>query len=95
MDIVFDFVLFWFFYCVQQYCIGLVCVLQGLVGQWYVVFVDGCVIDDVFGQFEVELEFVVGQFQYFDCFCYDFWVDIVIGENQDLFVYNIFLFFIY
>ncbi|MCY1357379.1 hypothetical protein D9M69_438690 [compost metagenome] len=71
----------------QQHGIGLACALQGLVGQGHAVLVDGGAADDVFGQFEAELELVVGQLQDLDRFGHDFRADAVAGENQNLFAH--------
>lgn len=82
-------------YRAQQHRIGLTRALQGLVGQRHAVLVDGRATDDVLGQFEAELEPVVGQFQHLDRFRHDFRADTVTGENQDLLAHNTLLSFIH
>ena len=94
-DIAFDPVPFRPPYRAQQHRIGLARALQGLVGQRHAVLVDGRATDDVLGQFEAELEPVVGQFQHLDRFRHDFRADTVTGENQDLLAHNTLLSFIH
>ena len=94
-DIAFDPVPFRPSYRAQQHRIGLARALQGLVGQRHAVLVDGRATDDVLGQFEAELEPVVGQLQHLDRFRHDFRTDTVTGENQDLLAHNTLLSFIH
>jgi len=83
-DITFDLVPFRAAHRAEQYGVGRAGAVQGFIGQWHAVLVDGRAADHVVAQLKAQAVLAVGEFQHLDRFGHDFRTNTVARENQNL-----------